>query len=214
MALGVPARALPPSFRQPPRESCSETRCKKIVEESSEESRGFFRRVEDCLERRFAAFDEHVQARGHDFHARARLLRLRSRREEVSRFSGRHRSERARLFVSGPRENDTARSGPRRSRFQSLSQSVSRAARGKAREVVRHGPRLFLEQRLRSGGRRAETRAHRRQEKAGRREENAIPGARAFLSRTHVRRAFYYLPIKIQGAVRAVGTLSRFRQPE
>jgi hypothetical protein len=140
-ARGFPARASLRSFPQAPREWCSEIEFQK----SKKAKKGclFFRGVEVRPERRFAALDEHVQALRHDFHARARLLRVRSKRKKVSRFSGRHRRERARIFLSGPGENDPARGGPRGSRLESVPQSVSRAARGKAREVVRHGPRVF-----------------------------------------------------------------------
>ena len=43
-----------------------------------------------------------------------------------------------------PGEDDPARGGPRGSRLESVSQSVSRAAGDEAREVVGHGPRIFL----------------------------------------------------------------------
>ena len=46
-------------------------------------------RAEVRSARRLAPFDEHLQALRHDFHAWARLLRVRSRREEISGFSGR-----------------------------------------------------------------------------------------------------------------------------
>ncbi len=110
---------------------------KSQVQKTGEESGLRFRCTrEDRPAGRFAALDEHVQAVRHDFHARARLLRVRSKRKKVSRFSGRHRRQRARIFLSGPGENDPARGGPRGSRLESVPQSVSGAARGQAREMV------------------------------------------------------------------------------
>src|SRR5260221_1096808 len=186
MARGFRALASLRSFPQAPLEWCSEIAFQKIDEES-----GFpFRRAEFRPEGRFAALDEYVQAFRHDFHPWARLLRIRSKWKQVSRFSGWDRGERARVFLSGPGENDPARGGPRGSRLEPFSQPVSRAARGEAREVVGHGPRLFHQQRFRSRGGRAKTRAHRRKEKVRRRSEDALPGARTLLSRTHLRRAF------------------------
>ncbi len=55
---------------------------------------------------RFAPLDEHIQAVRHGLHAWAWLLCFRSKREEVSRFSGRDCRERAGIFVSGPCAHD------------------------------------------------------------------------------------------------------------
>ena len=78
--------------------------------------------------RRSALPDEHVQAAAAGVHARARLPSLRFAGARVSRFSRRHRRECARPCASAAGARDPARSGPRDSSFESLSQSVSRAA--------------------------------------------------------------------------------------
>src|ERR1019366_1963215 len=105
-------------------------------------------RVEWCPPGLFAPLDEHLQAVRYHLHARAWLLRVRSKREEVSRFSGRNRRQRARIFLSGPGKNNPARGGPRGARLESVPQPVSRAARGQARAIVAYGPRIFHQQRF------------------------------------------------------------------
>ena len=80
--------------------------------------------------------DEHVQAAAHGFHARARLPRVRFRRTRISRFSRRHRRERARICASAACSRDSARGGARDSHFESFSQSV---IRGRSRRNWRNG---------------------------------------------------------------------------
>src|SRR5216683_6018089 len=77
---GFRARASLRSFPQAPREWCSEIALQKAGEESG------LLRAEVRPEGRVAAFDEHVQALRHDFHAWARLLRFRSKWKKVSGF--------------------------------------------------------------------------------------------------------------------------------
>ena len=91
------------------------------------------------LRRRFARDgsalpDEHLPAAAGGVHARARLPPLRFARARISRFSGGHRRQCAGLRASAAGARDSPRSGPRHARFESVSQSVSGAARAQARE--------------------------------------------------------------------------------
>src|SRR5712675_1718350 len=141
MARVFQGRASLRNFRQAPQEWRIEIENEKIEDKRPRKERQ--RRAESCPAGCFASFDEYVQALRHDFHAWTRLLRIRSERKEISRFSRRDCRERAGIFISGPRAHDPARSGARGSRLEPVSQSFSGAASRKTRQMVAHGPRIF-----------------------------------------------------------------------
>src|SRR5579864_639525 len=99
MARGFRERESLRSFLPAPQGSRIESQGEKIDEEKRYRCRYRERRRAEprsagCL----APFDEYLQALRHDFHARARLLCIRSEWKEISRFSRRDSRKRAGLF--------------------------------------------------------------------------------------------------------------------